>query len=714
MSLKELNFKKSYDSDSDNILKDFYIPALSESTEYLRLAGFFSSTSLAVAAKGMATFIKNGGKMKLIVSAKLQKEDIDAIREIYQNKEEELIEKIMIKDLENLEDEFIKDHVRALGWMIFNKKLEIKIAIVSDKQGVPLEANKIEQLGIFHQKIGILKDKKGNIISFSGSDNESASGWVSNIEEFKVFCNWNYSEQDYLEADVAKFERFWNNIARRTKVIDIPTAIRNKFIEIAPKTIEEINLVKWYKKWHELKTEEEIKKVTIWEHQKRAIENWFNNNKRGVFEMATGTGKTFTALGCLERTLNEEDKIVIVISCPYNHLIKQWADDLEEFGIKIDFIIADSSNYRWKNKLTDKIYDILNGISDKILIFTTHTTFSSDDFIDIIKRLNVKTFLIADEVHGIASKERKKGLIDVYNFRLGLSATPRRWFDDDGTEKIFDFFGKTVYEFSLKEAITTINPSTGKTYLCPYYYKPYFVDLTDEEFTEYERESTKIAKMYHVSKNKEEKEELLTLLFEKRQQIIRNATNKLVAFKQILDDIKIITDCLIYCSPQQIDLVQDILNSYDRQNIIQSSFTMKTGINPQKEFGGLSEREFLLKKFAEGEFHVLVAMNILDEGVDVPSAKIAIILASTGNPRQYIQRRGRVLRRSLNKDIAIIYDIIVIPSLPKDTPQELMELEKKILKKELIRYKEFSDAAKNNLECLNKIHEIEERYHVFA
>lgn len=709
MSLKELNLKKSYDSDKDNTLEDFYIPILSESIEYRRLAGFFSSTSLAVAAKGMADFIRNGGSMKLIVSAKFQKEDLNAIKEIYKN-QEELIEKIIIKDLENLENEFVKDHVRALSWMILNKKLKIKIAIVYNNEEMPIEANKIEQLGIFHQKIGILKDSEGNIISFSGSDNESASGWVSNIEEFKVFCNWNFSEQEYLRADISKFERFWTDSAKRTKVIDIPAAVKNKLIELSPKSIEELNL----EKWHKLKTKKKVNKIIVWEHQQKAIDNWFSNNKRGIFEMATGTGKTFTALGCLKKILKEEDKLVTIISCPYDHLIKQWIGDLNEFGIDIDYIVADSSNYKWKYELTDKIYDILNGISNKIIIFTTHTTFSSNNFINLMRKINVKILLIADEVHGIGSKERKKGLIDIYNFRLGLSATPRRWFDDDGTEKIFDFFEKSVFEFSLKEAITTINPSTGKTYLTPYRYKPYFIDLTAEEFLEYEMESIKIAKMYHVSKNKEKKEKLLTLLFEKRQRIIRNAINKLTVFKEILNNIKTIKNCLIYCSPQQINNVQDILNNYKNQNIIQSRFTMETGTTLQKEFGNLSERGYLLKNFSDGTIDALVAMNILDEGINIPSAKIAIILASTGNPRQYIQRRGRILRRFSNKDIATIYDIMVIPSLPKDTSTNLIELEKKILKKELIRYKEFADAANNKLECFNKIHEIEEKYHIFV
>lgn len=705
MNLKDLDLKRAYDSDSDDILKDFYIPALSCSVSYKRLAGFFSSSALAVAAKGISEFVFGGGNMKLIVGASLSKEDVDAIKEAYETPEK-VIERIFLKDLENLENEFVEDHVRALGWMIAKKKLEIKVAVIYDKNGYPLDNIAIGGQGIFHQKVGILQDQEGNTVSFSGSDNETASAWINNVEEFKVFRSWEGSEKDYLEADCKRFEKFWEAIAKRTLVVDIPTAIERKLIKIAPNNIEELNLNKWIDKARA--TEE--KKVKLWFHQEEAIKAWLKNNKRGIFEMATGTGKTFAALGCVNEILKEEKKIVVIISCPYGHLEKQWLGDIEEFGIPSETIIADSSNYNWKDKLVDKTLDIKNGLSERLIVLTTHITLSKNDFINIIRRPNTKLFLIVDEVHGVGAPKIKKGLINDYYFRLGLSATPKRWFDYEGTEDLFNYFGGTVYEFPLKKAINTINPATGKTFLVPYEYKPFFVDLKEEELLEYEKETAKIAKAYYCAKDKEKRDDWFSLLLFKRQNIIKNAFNKYEIFGKILNEMEEIKNCLVYCSPQQIKNVQAILTSFNKQTIIHHKFTEQESNKPEEKFGGISQREYLLQQLASGIYHVLVAMKCLDEGVDVPQIKTAIILSSTGNPREYIQRRGRVLRPYPGKEKAVIYDVIVIPTFRGITNSQVLELEKKIIKNELLRYKEFALIAVNALECLKKIENIEEKY----
>lgn len=704
MSLKDLHLRNAYDSDFDDILNDFYIPALSNSIKYKRLAGFFTSSSLAVAAKGLSKFISTGGYMKLICGAKLRKADVEAIREGYE-KPARVIERMMMGDLGKLEDEFIRDHVRALGWMVANNKLEIKVAVVVDENGLPTDRENVEKQGIFHQKVGILEDSEGNKISFSGSDNETASAWQANIEEFKVFRGWKEYEKDYLDADLERFEKFWNGTSKRTKVVNIPTAIKDKLIEMAPDNIEELDLEKWSKR----KAKEEKEKIKLRDYQKEAIKKWLENGKRGIFEMATGTGKTFTALGCFKRVLEDEKKLITVIACPYDHLVKQWLDDIKDFGISLDTIIADSSNPGWKNKLSDYLLDIKNGIAERLIVLTTHATLPSSDFMDIISTVDKKLLLIVDEVHGIGAPKRREGLVEDYRFRLGLSATPKRWADYEGTNEIFGYFGNTVFEFSLKKAINTVNPDTGETYLTPYEYKPYFVELTDDELLRYEMETEKLAKAYYRSKDKKEREELFTKLCVKRQKIITNATNKYTAFKEILDEMEPIKHCLVYCSPEQIGRVQDILNKKD---VIQHKFTLHEGTQPEDKYGGLSEREFLLQKFAEGTYPALVAMRCLDEGVDVPPARNAIILASSGNPRQYIQRRGRVLRHFPGKEKAIIYDIIIVPTLSSSMNPEFFELERKILSKELRRYKEFAYIATNTMECLNRIEDIEEEYNL--
>lgn len=706
MNLKDLNLRTSYDSDEDDILNDFYIPALSASVSYERLVGFFSSSSLAVAARGIAGLIANKGKIKLVCSAKLSKQDIEAVIEGKQ----ELLDIITrdinseLAEIEVIEDRFIKNHVKGLAWMIAHSLLEIKIAIVKDGDKI-LPCDEAVRLGIFHQKIGILKDVDGNVISFSGSDNETASAWIRNIEEFKVFCSWNKAQMEYLDSDVNKFNRFWFGCARRTEVIDLPEAIKNKFVEIAPENIEDLELEKTY-------IENKRISLKLFNHQIEAVNKWINNNKQCIFEMATGTGKTFAALACIKHILTEDNRIVIVITSPYAHLVQQWKDSLKKFRINIETVEAFSGNAKWKDIIVDRLSDVRNGIIQNLVILTTHDTFHREEFRSFLSMVRCKLFLIADEVHGLGADVRRLGLIDEYDYRLGLSATPSRWLDPEGTSIILNYFGvkntNDLFIFSLEDAIKTVNPETGETYLTPYEYRPYFTELTDDEVDEYIEKTKKIAKAFHSSRANE-KGSYFELLCIERQKIIRNAQNKYNVFSEILDHIGMIKFCLIYCSPEQIDFVQEVLN--DRQ-IIQHKFTQGEKTSPEKQYGGVSERDYILKQFGLGKYQSLVAMKCLDEGVDIPPARVSIILASSGNPREYIQRRGRLLRRFPGKDKAIIYDVMVLPNIERHRKYfgPLDEFETQMVKSELRRYEEFAMTSLNVVECLRKIREIEKNF----
>lgn len=691
-SFRDLAIKKSYDSDFDNILEDFYVPLLSRSILYRRLSGFFSSTSLAIAAKGISKLISNGGKYQLITGAKFREADIQAIREAYETPEK-IIEMRILEELEAIEDEFVRDHVRALGWMVKNGKLEIKVAIVCDEEGLPITEGLIEKQGVFHLKVGILEDREGNRISFSGSENESAAGWQGNIEEFKVFRSWIDEEKEYLEADCQKFLRFWSGESKRAKVIDIPEAVKRRLIEIAPDSIETLDLDRWLKRSRQIK-----RKIELREYQKEAVNSWLKNGKKGIFEMATGTGKTFAALGCVEVVLNKK-KLVVVISCPYVHLIEQWKREIGKFGIYSDIVIADSSHKGWRDELSDKLYDVENNTIDNLIVLTTHNTLSSEDFITVIKSHSALFFLVVDEVHGIGAPLRKNALIEEYVFRLGLSATPKRWLDEEGTETIYEYFGGVVFSFPLEKAI-------GQ-FLTEFYYEPHFIELTEDEMIKYEEQTAKIAKAYYSTKDEKEKNEAFTLLCIKRQEIIKNAVNKYHVLREILDKNPGIKYCLIYCSPQQIDTVQDILN---QKGIIQHKFTQSEGTRKEDKYGGMSERQFLLKGLADGTYQALVAIKCLDEGVDVPPARFAILLSSSGNPREYVQRMGRILRKFPGKDKAVIHDVIVIPSLHGLRNKESLDLERKIISKELKRYREIAYLALNAVSCLKKIESIEHKY----
>ena len=440
--------------------------------------------------------------------------------------------------------------------------------------------------------------------------------------------------------------------------------------------------------WDGHKGVKKMKDIKLREYQIEAIDEWFKHNCNGIFEMATGTGKTFTALACFDKLLSTKDGLCTVIACPQSHLIDQWVGEIKKF-YDGSIVVASSKNNKWKEDLAKLVVDLYLGVIDKVVVLTTHISLASDFFLEKIHEIDIEKLLIVDEVHGIGSQKQMLGLDDIYDYRLGLSATPSRYFDDEGTAVINDFFGGVVFEFDLTRALTEINPDTEKTYLTPYIYKPIVVNLNDEELDEYRELSAKIARLF-ATNNKDFKESLNGLLF-KRQNIINNAEEKYDAFRNILRERPNIDKLIVYCSPQQIDKIQQILNEEGVSP--QHRFTQKQSASKKKK-EDFSEREYLLKKFADGSYKALVAIKCLDEGVDVPVAENAIILSSTSNPREHIQRRGRILRNAPGKKEATIYDVLVFP-------EENSDQVKKIRQKEIDRYLDFAKSAENSLECIN-------------
>ena len=435
--------------------------------------------------------------------------------------------------------------------------------------------------------------------------------------------------------------------------------------------------------------------IKLRDYQIEAIDSWFDNNCRGIFEMATGTGKTFTALSCYKKLSNVTDRLLTVIACPQSHLIDQWVNEIKKFD-DVDIVIASSKNSKWKEDLGNLVLNYFLEIVDKTIVLTTHASLSSDFFLEKIREFNSDLLLIVDEVHGIGSKKQMLGLDDSYNYRLGLSATPSRYFDDYGTEIINSYFDGVVFEFDITRALTEFNPDSGKTYLTPYIYNPIIVNLNDEELALYSEYSAKIAYLYATNKTTDDDNKTLTSYLIKRQNIINNAEEKYDALVDILRERPDIDKLLVFCSSQQIDRVQEILNEEGVSP--QHKFTQNQSARKKKK-EDLSEREYLLKKFEDGSYKALVAIKCLDEGVDVPSAENAIIMSSTSNPREHVQRRGRILRNSPGKEKAIIYDILVFP-------EEKTEVGKKIRDKEINRYVDFATDAENSWECLKLLKKV--------
>lgn len=669
MSLRDQNFKVAYDSDRDNLLEDFYIPALSSSVKYYRTTYSFSSSSLAKAAMGMARFIENGGIMRLITDVEINADDFRAIKESMR-KPEKIATEIMLQKLSNLDEleEYFKKGAKALSWMLANNYLEIKVVII------PKQENR---QNLSHMKIGILEDSEGNVVSFSGSANETASGWGHNIEEFKVFKSWDKGVREYVAEDKEKFERFWNGEIKKGYVINMPEAVKSRLLKIKYRSKSEVvNALRAIEREKSCKEQDQEEWLSSGDHdrvislrdfQKNARQSWIDNSYRGILEMATGTGKTFTAIACIN-SLWKSVCCPVVIAAPYNHLVSQWEKEIKklskegtanDFGelintYKRNILIASSSRYNWKKELANAVLEHNNKNLKRLIILTTHDTASSDAFIKQVEKIKEDPMLIVDEVHSVGSSQRVNSLLEKYKFRLALSATPRRWMDEIGSNNIFAYFGKTVFEFPLSKAINTINPLTGKTYLTPYHYYPIFVDLDADEADEYLKLTKEISKISNYKEKDKSLQHRYDILCIKRANIVKSARNKLTLLTGILKEVRRqnpeLDHTLIYCHPgEQFNTTLGILNN---ERIPNHQFTSSEGVRKTDSYKGLSEREYILKNFESGHFKILVAMRCLDEGVDIPAAQYAILLASSTNPKEYIQRRGRLLRRHGDKKLA--------------------------------------------------------------
>lgn len=671
MSLKDIDslIKSDYFSANENLIEGFYNLALAESVKYDRLSGYFSSASLSVAAKGMSQLIENNGHIRLLCGIELSKDDWDSISNPEQFKD--LINKNFLDEYEDLEDELTWNYTKVLGWMIANEILEVKIGLnYINGRYMPDE--------IFHPKLGIFYDDEDNCLIFVGSVNESARGWGVNSENLHTFKSWKTTE--HIDDNISAFEDFWNDTNDNLKVFNVPDESIDFLIKNAPP--DKVELEKTIVRIKQLENDEVEKKPKKKprSYQLDAINSWFSNDKRGIFAMATGTGKTFTALSCFDRLLHENNKLLTVIACPQLHLINQWESAIRENGYNGKCINASGNNKKWKKELKKTIADLL-GSKKNAIVLTSFDTFSDEKFINTINLYPDKSFVIVDEVHGIGSFKYRQGFLNVdYDYRLGLSATPEIEDDLERTDLVYDYFGGIVFEYSLEKAIK-------EGFLTEYNYYPIFVDLTDKEVKKYKALTRKIGNLLRKNHLKPNEEESLDNYIRQRRNLINKAENKLKCLREFLDDHKDIKDLIVYgADKKHIKEIKYVLEEYDISN---NKFT-----GDEKP----EDRETILNLFSAGHYRALRAMKCLDEGVDVPSTQNAILLASTMNSRQHIQRRGRILRKHPGKEIANIYDFIVVPNL-KNEPDSV----KNILKSEKKRYEEYVNSAKNRVDCRIKI-----------
>lgn len=699
MSLIDLNIKSEYRSLIDNVVDDFYVPVLKESVLYQRAVGFFSSSALIAISKGVEGLISNGGKIQIIASPRLSQEDIDEIRKGYEVRK--VLERALLRGIETHNSVEDTSRLSYIASLIANGVLDIKIAFLSTNN----------EIAMYHEKMGIMNDIEGNAVAFSGSMNESENAFSANYESFDVFCSWTNEKERVFQKQMA-FQAIWNDYEPGVETIDFPEAVKDRIYAFnnslrrnsGLKTPEENSLPE-----DAMFLPPDFK---IRPYQESAIQNWKENGYCGIYDMATGTGKTLTALASIEQLFSDNHKrLGVVIVCPYQHLVEQWVEDIVRFGIKPIVGYSSSSQKSWKKNLAQAVRSFNLRVSDFFCFITTNASFVTKPVQDQIGILSEDVVFVVDEAHNMGATNYRRYLPDNIKYRLGLSATIDRHNDESGTTALAEYFGKKCIAYSLKDAIDS-------QMLTRYYYYPVLTYLDQDELSDYLSITGQLAKAIHKKNGKVVLTERAKQLLIKRSRIVAGAKGKLPELqRQIaphIDDKHI----LVYCgattvrdeddadfSKRQIDLVADLLGN---------TLNMRVGRFTSQE--SAQERAQIREAFAEGNaLQVLVAIKCLDEGVNIPSIKTAFILASSTNPKEYIQRRGRVLRKFPGKEFAVIYDFITLP-FPVNTiatqNSTIIDSTKGLIKRELIRMMDFADIAENPSSTFDLVYDLKHGFNI--
>ena len=665
--LNTLHIPSVLDTSSSDLIADLFVPLLRESVSYDRGVGYFSSGWFRIAAEGMAAFADNGGRARWVTSPILDPADWEALQTGDAARTDPLLYLRLQTQLKDMAETLAGDTLSALAWMVADGVLDFKIAVPRAKL----------DRGDFHDKFGIFTDAAGNQVSFSGSYNDSIQG-TRNYESLKIFSSWEPAFAPFVTGDAARFERLWGNHDPNVQVYDVPAATRAQILQLrtsarpykkpvwVPDVVSEI-------RGHYAVRPMIPPSVELRDYQQAAIAAWRAAGDRGLLEMATGAGKTITALAAAVQVYQQERRLALIVIAPYQHLVDQWAETARLFGFAP--LLAYGSKKSWLDEWHNRILRFNAGNTDALSLITTYDTFCTEHFQASLARLSGPTLLIADEAHHFGASQRRRSYPEAITKRLALSATPDRWHDDAGTAALRGYFGETVFQLSLAEAIE-------RNILTPYYYYPVLVELTAEEMGTYRELSGRIGRLLAQKRGRDDKQ--LSMLLIQRANLLNTAENKIPALELLLPKDSQVTHTLIYCAPGQIDIVMQAVGSARR--IKAHRFTAQEDAKTRQE---------LLGRFTRGELQALAAIRCLDEGVDVPSTRTAYLLASSSNPREFIQRRGRVLRRAPGKDHATLYDLITVPPQPETLDEDSLRAERSLLRRELRRFTEFASSARN-------------------
>lgn len=715
MSFVDIQFPKDFEyaSDGDNIPIEFYLDVLPRSRKvYLKL-GYFSSKAIQVLSYGFAQFIHNGGVIKIVSNHFLYADDKELL--VDDAIEEKLSESLLsdLKWMSESLDGASQHFMDCMKFLVKHKRLEIIPVMLKPSR-------------MAHYKQGVFVDELENEIFMDGSCNFTANGLLENGENISVYRSWG-SEFEKNKVDGKKGE-LENIISRENtkyvylKIDDIVDAVvslgRDKDVvellsgelglikSCGDKNVEEV--FKIYSKNLQEKIEmiEKEPRFPFIEgprkYQREAYDNWVENSRKGIFAMATGTGKTITALNCLLNEYSDNECYQAVILVPSKPLLRQWGQEVRSFNFKN--VVMVSSDFSWRDRVSELNTSLAFNKKQSFVMIVTYLTFATEAFQEKTSNFPNDTLLIADEAHNIGSNKMKL-LMPSLNFekRIALSATPKRRFDEEGNLLIERFFNSTepyTYVFSMERAIR-------EKILCQYDYYPHIIYLTESEMVSYAEISKKLARLFDKSSNSFKNPEAAKMLLLDRRRIIHKASKKLSKFNDVIDLLMQQRGGLDYSfvySPEGDD--QDGDNLLDMY--MESLHEKYPGVKAHHYTSDTDNRSEVMDNFEKGYIDALFSMKCLDEGVDIPRAEVAIFCSSTGNPRQFIQRRGRVLRQHKDKNKAIIHDLIVVPVALSDS--DSFSIEKNLMREELVRVVYFASLSSNYYEAMEKVKDISDYY----
>lgn len=629
---------------------DFFSPLLSCALSFDVGVGYFSSKWLEDVKLGIHKFAINGGRSRWIISPNLNSQDAEAINQGFEFKSSEQIR----EEIENLvldELALMKVDSRALlSNLIIAGVLDFKIAFPENGSS-----------NLFHAKMGVAVDQDKNQIAFNGSFNLTGNA-KSNWEYIDIFTDQTSREQQRINSIQDRFNTLW---AGDDPFYQVFTPSKKLLTGINNFSDEGKN---------EFPKSNRQENISLRPYQEEAIKKWGNNKGHGMFVMATGSGKTITALATVKKlsTRFEQNKqpLVIIFVLPLKHLLDQWHEEAAQFGF--DAIKCYEQSLNWREPLSEQLSRQAIHKTGIVRAMVTNATLASDNFQRLLRSTSVPLMIVADEAHNLGSPTYLNALPKTAEYRLGLTATPLRHNDEEGTQALFDYFGDTVFEFSLEEAIDA-------GYLVKYDYHPFVCEFNYDEYQEYK---AIINKLQNDEQSKFDAENEI-------EELLGGASNKLIILRKELEKLQLnnsLKHTLVYCGSNVDDegsrQIEKVLEMLGRELRIKTrKFTATES---------LEDRKAILDQFARGDLDAIVAIKCLDEGVDVPATKQAFVISSTSNPREFIQRRGRVLRRSPGKDKAYIYDFIVTPPTGDLNPN--------LVEKEVRRALEYNSLAENKSE----------------